>query len=318
MKPLILFCFVFFGYVTAQATNVKTIVFPKAEIINKNTARIPFKLIDHLIVVEAELLGRKGNFIIDTGSETLILNKVHFKQQYEHNKKSNQTSGVIGIIDNPLERTLNEFIIEHLKMENKNSDVIDLSHIENAKKMHLLGIIGYNILKDYEVFIDLYLNQITLAKVDKFGNTLDKKVYLEKVIDSVDFTLKKHTIVINAFIENEPVKLGLDSGAEFNQINKNSKRRVLKHFYPEKRLQLTGASNHSKEVLAGKLYRVKLSDTQFFAPMQTVLTNLIQMDKAFGTSLDGILGYEFFKQKRTIINYQKEKLYFIQYPINQQ
>src|SRR5690606_22581505 len=102
MKPFILLCFVFFGCVTAQANTIKTIVFPKAEIINKNTARIPFKLIDHLIVVEAELLGKKGNFIIDTGSETLILNKVHFKQQYEHNKKSNATSGVIGIIDNPL------------------------------------------------------------------------------------------------------------------------------------------------------------------------------------------------------------------------
>lgn len=318
MKPFIIICFVFFGCVTAKAHTVKTIVFPNAEIINKNTARIPFKLIDHLIVVEAELLGQKGNFIIDTGSETLILNKVHFKQQYEHNRKSYETSGVIGIIDNPLERTLNEFIIEHLKMENKNSDVIDLSHIENTKKMHLLGIIGYNILKDYEVFIDLYLNQITLAKVDKFGNTLDKKVYLEKVIDSVQFKLKKHTIVINGFVENEPVTFGLDSGAEFNQINKNSKRRVLKHFYPEKRLQLIGASHRTIEVLAGKLYRVRLSDTQFFAPMQTVLTNLNQMNEAFGTTLDGVLGYEFFKQKRTIINYQKEKLYFIHYPINQQ
>jgi hypothetical protein len=39
------------------------------------------------------------------------------------------------------------------------------------------------------------------------------------------------------------------------------------------------------------------------------------MNEAFGTSLDGVLGYEFFKQKRTIINYQKQKLYFINYPV---
>ena len=42
------------------------------------------------------------------------------------------------------------------------------------------------------------------------------------------------------------------------------------------------------------------------------------MNEAFGTNLDGILGYEFFAQKRTIINYQKEKLYFINYPLNHQ
>jgi hypothetical protein len=42
------------------------------------------------------------------------------------------------------------------------------------------------------------------------------------------------------------------------------------------------------------------------------------MYEVFGTQLDGILGYEFFKYKRTIINYKKEKLYFINYPLNKQ
>ena len=61
--------------------------------------------------------------------------------------------------------------------------------------MNLLGIIGYSILKDYEVFIDMHLNQMTLSKIDKFGNKLSKKVYLEKIVDSINFTLKNHTII---------------------------------------------------------------------------------------------------------------------------
>ena len=48
--------------------------------------------------------------------------------------------------------------------------------------------------------------------------------------------------------------------------------------------------------------------------MKTIITNLNNMNKAFGTNLDGILGHDFFAQKRVIINYQKEKLYFIKYP----
>ena len=60
--------------------NKKIILFPEAEIVNEYTSRIPFKLIDHLIVVEAELLNKKGNFVIDTGSETLILNKWTFSK----------------------------------------------------------------------------------------------------------------------------------------------------------------------------------------------------------------------------------------------
>ncbi len=289
------------------------ITFTKAKVVNDNTTRIPFKLIDHLIVVEAELLNQKGNFIIDTGSETLILNKVHFSNNNVFNKKE-ETSGILSEIETSYEKRVKEFTIHDFTLLNRNSDVIDLSHIEKSKHMNLLGIIGFNVLKDYEVFIDLYLNQITLSKVDRDGNKLNKKVYLEKIVDSIDFKLKNHTIVLNAIINKQNVKFGLDSGAEFNQINKSINKKALKCFIPKNRLLLSGAGNRKIEVLAGKLYRVKLSKTVYFGPMYTVLTNLSNMNKAFGTNLDGILGFEFFKQKRTIINYQKEKLYFIDYP----
>ena len=294
--------------------TLKPIIFTKAEIVNNNTTRIPFKLIDHLIVVEAQLLGKKGNFIIDTGSETLILNKVHFPKISHFQIKNKETSGVLTKIETIHEKRLKEFTLQNFKILNTSADVIDLSHIENSKHMNLLGVIGYSILKDYEVFIDLYLNQITLSKVDRDGNTLNKKVYLEKITDSIDFKLKKHTIILYGTINKQNLKFGLDSGAEFNQINKSINKKALQYFVPKKRLLLLGAGNKKIEVLSGKLYRVKLSNTVYFGPMYTVLTNLNNMNKAFGTTLDGILGFEFFKQKRTIINYQKEKIYFIDYP----
>ncbi len=316
---LFIILFTFNSHFVCATNGIKSsIVFPQAEVINEFTTRIPFKLIDHLIVIEAEVLNKKGHFIIDTGSEALILNKVHFPKLYEHQRKSQEVSGVLQSIDSPYERHIKEFQIRGFKLENKNSDVIDLSHIETIKKAKFLGIIGYSILKDYEVFIDLYLNQITLTKVDAFGNTLNKNVYLEKIIDSLNFKLKKHTIIISGSINNQEVKFGLDTAAEFNQINKSINKKVLKYFIPIKRLTLTDASNKKIEVLAGKLHRVKLSETIYFGPMFTVLTNLNKMNDTFGTNLDGVLGYEFFAQKRTIINYQKEKLYFIDYPINQQ
>lgn len=300
------------------ANDNNPILFPKAEIINKYTTRIPFKLVDHLIVVEAELLDKKGNFIIDTGSETLILNKVHFPSKYFYNKKETETTGILQSIDNPIERHLKELSIEGFSIKNKKSDIINLSHIELSKKIKILGIIGYNVLKDYEVFIDLYLNQITLTKTGRKGKKLDNKVYAEKIIDSIDFRLKNHTIVLNGTINNQKLKFALDTGAEFNQINKRVNRKALKYFKPKKQLHLRGAGNKEIKVLAGKLHRVKLSETIYFGPMYTILTNLNKMNTAFGTQLDGVLGYEFFRQKRTIINYKKEKLYFIDFPIIKQ
>ncbi len=178
-----------------------------------------------------------------------------------------------------------------------------------------MGIIGYSVLKDFEVFIDMHLNQITITKTDKNGKRLSDRVYAEEIQDSIDFKLKKHTIVLNAFVGNKKVKLGLDTAAEYNQLNKNLDSEILDYFYPSKELKLTGVSGKKRTVLAGKLYRVRLNDSIYFGPMKTVLTNLRKMNNAFGTHLDGVLGFEFFAQKRTIINYKKKKLYFIKSPI---
>ncbi|MBO6631323.1 MAG: hypothetical protein JJ936_07140, partial [Psychroserpens sp.] len=122
------------------------------------------------------------------------------------------------------------------------------------------------------------------------------------------------TIVLETYVDKHKLKFGLDTGAEYNQLNKRSSKKILKYFYPSQRLMLMGASGKKIEVMAGKLYRVKLTNTIYFAPMETLLTNLNQMNEAFGTNLDGVLGYEFFRQQRTIINYKKEKLYFVKFP----
>lgn len=291
------------------------ITFTKAEIVNATTTRIPFKVIDQLIVVEVGILNKEGNFIIDTGSETLILNSVHFKSTRLYGQTGKQKSGVNGDIESVKEKYLDKLSIDNFNIEKLNADVINLSHIEKIKKIEVLGIIGYSVLKDFEVFIDMHLNQITLTKTDKKGNPLSKKVYAETIHDSIDFKLKRHTIVIDAKIEKHDLKFGLDTGAEYNQLNKNLDSEILDYFYPSKELKLTGASGATIKVMAGKLYRVKLNDSIYFGPMTTVLTNLRNVNSAFSTNLDGILGFEFFAQQRTIINYKKQKLYFIKFPI---
>lgn len=285
----------------------------KAEVLNENTIRIPFKLVGHLIVVEGEVFNEKGNFIIDTGSEKLILNRVHFPFKSSRFQPTS-VSGVLGEVEGLVRKKVNLFQIQNLSIENVNSDIIDLSHIEKSKNFKLLGIIGYSILKNYEVFIDLHLNQITLSKVDKRGNKLDARPFLEKIVDSVDFKLRKHTIVINALVGNKKLKFGLDSGAEFNQLNKTVNKKVLKSFVSFRRMYVMGMGNQKSEVLVGKLNDVKLKDSFDLMPMNTILINFDGMFEAYGVFLDGVLGYEFLKQKRTIINYKKKKLYFVEYP----
>ena len=127
------------------------------------------------------------------------------------------------------------------------ADVVNLSNIEKSKNFRLLGIIGYKVLKQYELFIDLYLNQITLWKIDKKGVKLDQSKFLERISDSIPFTLKKHTIVINSSIQDKKLKLGLDSGAEYNQINKRWTKKLNNNFNGFRRMFVLGVGNKKKE-----------------------------------------------------------------------
>lgn len=288
--------------------------FRNAEVIDENTTRIPFELIDRLIVIEGTYKDKKGGFIVDTGSEKLILNSVHFTNLLLGGTKRYDTSGVLDYIDNPIQKRIKKVNFNKLAVVNKKTDIIDLSHIEKSKRIHLLGIIGYNILKDYEVFIDLHLNQLTLKKIDSKGNVLTNRPYLERIQDTVNFHLKKHTIVLNGFINQKKATFGLDTGAEYNQLSHRIGKKSLKYFHPKKRIKLIGASKSSAEVLYGNMYKIKLNDAVYFGPMKTILTNLNHIEKAFGAKLDGILGHDFFAQKRVIINYKKQQLYFIDYP----
>ena len=165
--------------------------FPDAEKLTENTVRIPFQTVDHLIVIKALANGREGNFIIDTGSETLVLNEVHFKN-YDA-RRYRTTSGVNSVIDKAYLKKLDTLLLEGFSVDNILADVIDLSHIEKSKKMELFGIIGYSVLKDYEVFIDFYLKQITLFKTDAEGNRTDRHILLEEIADSIPFKQKKPT-----------------------------------------------------------------------------------------------------------------------------
>lgn len=293
-------------------SGTENIEFPEAEVVTENTVRIPFKTVGHLIVIKAGVNEREGNFIIDTGSETLLLNNVHFK--HYNKRKYRTTTGVNNSIDKAYLKRLDHFFLKGFSISNIDADIVDLSHIEKSKKMELFGIIGYKVLKDYEVFIDFYLKQITLFKVDENGNRKDKHMLLEKITDSLAFRQKKHTIILDAFVNGKKLSFGLDSGAEINQLNSNVPKSVLENFRPVKRINMVGAGNGKKEVIAGKLYRVKLSETVYAGMMRTILTRLSGMYDAYGTHLDGIIGYEFLAGRRVLINYKKKKLYFIKHP----
>ena len=284
--------------------------FPSADSLSALTVRIPFKMAGRLIVLQAGLGEQTGNFILDTGSSNLILNSVHFKGGVK--KRGYVSIGTTGAVDNVKTKAVENFSFPGFVFEKLYADVIDLSHLEQKKNIEILGLIGYEPLKEFEIIVDFQLKQITLTRLDKQGNRLDSLALLEPTIDSLDFHLQAHIITIEGKVDKTAVTFGLDTGAELNLLHKGIKRKVLNHFKISKRTVLNGMGQNEVEVLAGKLYKYTCGN-QRLSGMRTLLTNMDEMNNTFNTNLDGLVGFEFLCMRRTIINYKKKKLYFLKW-----
>jgi hypothetical protein len=86
-------------------------------------------------------------------------------------------------------------------------------------------------------------------------------------------------------------------------------RFLKENFEVRKRVKLRGTGNQSIEVVSGVLNNARL-DTFQFKPMATLLLNLSEINAAYQTNVDGMLGYEFLSQRPMSINYRKRRITF--------
>lgn len=258
------------------------------------------------MVVQAKVDSLVGNFIIDTGSERLLLNQDYFSDR--DRGKTIASTGVTGIVS-VYEKNIDSLYMDQLLVPDLLAHLVDLNHIEVKKNMRIHGILGYNVFSGYELFIDFPHSRIVMSKVDKKGIRLDTLTPWEIPYDSISFELRKHLIVMDVVVNNVRMEMILDSGAELNLIDRKVNRKALDHFTVIKRVNLIGVGKKQVEVLAGTLEKVQCGN-QTCKSMNTLLTSLDNINSSLGVSVEGVLGYEFLGKRRTLINYQKRKLYF--------
>jgi len=288
------------------------IIFPYAAWADQHTVQIPIEFVGRLPCVRASIDTTSGLFIFDTGASDLILNDSYFG---DHSRQSASLSaGSTGqIIEYGHEKidslTSNGFIFKKLT-----GKLINLTHIETSKNTRILGILGYDVYRDFEVFIDYPFRQIILTRLDKKGKRIFRRGIIELPSDSVEFSLHKHVIVLDGSVNGKRLKWSIDTGAEVNLLDKRVNRRVLDNFEIIRRAILMGVGNKKVEVIAGRLDGVNCGHGQTY-PMRTLLTSTDYIREMTNIRVDGVLGYEYLYTKRISINYKTKKLFFYKHAI---
>jgi len=314
MKTHLRQCLLWFFFLTkcfsAHTAPNCDLVLTESEWAGPNIIRIPFTLTGTLITVRARVDTLEGNFFFDTGASGLLLNYRHFGRA--RGVALTDGGGVTGKVRVLGSTSVDTFRLDNLLATNIAAEVIDFTHIENAKRIDLVGLIGYAVFQDFEVLFDYEASLLVLIRTDKNGNQLEALPRWEyKPLGDAPIKTAGHIAVVWLKVGPKQEKsFALDSGAEQNLLSTAAGKRFLKeNFEIRKRVKLRGTGNQSIEVLSGVLQNASL-DTFRFKPMATLLTNLSEINAAYETDVDGILGYEFLSQRLVSVNYRKKRITF--------
>lgn len=286
------------------------LILTESEWIGPNIIRIPFTLTGAVITVRARVDTIEGNFFFDTGASGLLLNHRYFGNNAH--PAQNDGGGVTGKVDIRGSARVDTFRFDNLLATGISAELIDFSHIENMKKIDLVGLIGYSVFKDYEILFDYESALIVLIRLDPDGGQTEALPRWEyKPAGGADLRTTGHIAVVwLKFEDGKDKKFGLDSGAEQNLMSNTTGKKFLKtNFEIRKRVKLRGAGSQGIEVLSGTL-RNAMIDTFHLKPMATLLTNMSEINAAWQTDLDGVLGYEFLSQRPVSVNHRKRRLTF--------
>jgi len=258
-----------------------------------------------LMLLEAVIDGKTGNFILDTGSSGLVLNQTYFRNYMPMDEV--EGGGVTGLATPGYRVRVKQLELAGIRYDNVYADVTNLGHLENRRNVQIYGLIGMNLLKSMEIVIDVRKNELQLYRLDKTGNRLQPSS--RKILYDVKAAVEEsHNIaIVSVRIADKTLCFCLDTGAESNVLDLNLSKKVSGSITILRRTTLEGVGSSRKEVLYGNMNEFTFGGVPM-KKMPVILTNLSGMSQKYGFTIHGMLGYDFFNIGSITINLPKKEL----------
>ena len=257
---------------------------------------IPFKKAGNLLLVNAEIDSKEGVFILDTGAPTLVIN------QARKTSGEIQAKGINGSL------TVNDTFIKKFRWNNEewknlSSLSVDMQHFNDLHQEGVKGLIGYEILRDYEMIVDPSAQTLMLL-----SNRKEIPYDPAQVLVSIPMQQQEHMPVIELSINGKKILFGIDTGAEINFLDQSLLQNGVLGSSEAAGSTLVkglGGNNEKREpkvrVKNLQIGEIKVEDQVF---------TLKDMNQLFprngeGLKVQGIVGSAFLNQFRYSINYRK-------------
>ncbi|AMR27597.1 hypothetical protein A0257_11145 [Hymenobacter psoromatis] len=265
------------------------------------------RLVHGLILVDAEIDGRRGAFLLDSGAPTLVLNQREFPAPApEAPPAASSGQGVNGRMAGASYHVTQSFNWQGISFQNKEVPTLDLASLEGRLgSAPLLGIIGYNVFSQYALTLDYRGGLVQLRQPGTDAPAAPAPLM------RVPFTLAGHLPVVALTVAGQTFAVGVDCGAQTNLLDQQYAAALAPQLSQPATSRVSGADAASRPVVSGELRAVRLAGPLVFHHQQTVFADISHLNQnPRRARLQGLVGYPLLSQYRTTIDYVNKQLEF--------
>lgn len=243
----------------------------------EDTIVLPFKFINGKIILKGKVNNKEVKWLIDTGaSSSIIYNNDKFSFFY-----------LVGIDINHFPFFTKVINLSHLKIGDIEINNSYFRSIQNQQKLYD-GIIGNNILKNYNILFDFENKTLSISSKKEF-------ILKNNIVSNYKFKSNKIFVKImeNTFL--------LDTGANnVISINSDSLKQKVKYLqvYGKMLKGITNKANSNKEYIA-EIHDFIINDSTHIDTIQLYTSKMSK----------NIIGTGFLKNYYMAINYKNESFY---------
>lgn len=177
----------------------------------KSSFRTPFVESNNLMFVKGTVNGRTGYLLMDTGSSDLLLNSRYFSRDTSEEGMQGMMSTVNGLRTRPGRAFVHELKWGNLVAKDTRGQLHDCSQMETPSISPLLGVIGFEQLRNVAVSFDGKARTVEVSASGKDVETSSPQA-------TIHFSYFLHTPILYTTIGQRTYPMLLDTGAQVNLL----------------------------------------------------------------------------------------------------
>lgn len=272
---------------------------------------IPFSRAGNLIIIRARIDTTEGNFILDTGAPNLVLNMTYFRDYPASDESQEGQGGITGSTSTSSSTAVSSLSFGPVKYYKLEADRINLGHIENSKGIKILGLLGLQLFRQFEMIIDYEKNLIHLHLITRKERSLlfhdpllkDTSLYHTAPIDILE-----NKLLTSGKMAGKKLTFVIDTGAESNVMDSRLPNKIFENINITGRVTLAGTGSNKIEALYGYMKNISIGNVDINS-LPILVTNLEKMCYSYNKCIDGMLGFDFLSLQKIGFNFVTRKMY---------